>query len=102
MQSGSHAGGVAQGEPTLFMQTPTKPQEYSKAIEIIEQVRLETQSKGRDADLHRTAVQKLVELFNAWTELSKQVTDLSRQIAAIDNSKADNNPASIPGTGPAE
>lgn len=68
------------------MQNPQTPtQNYQNAIELIENVRLETQLKGRDGDKHRAAVQMIVALFNEWTAQAKEMTDLKSQIAALTN-----------------
>lgn len=66
------------------MQEPTKPQQdYLNALNYLEAVRLEFQSKGRDGDVHRGAVQAVVELFNNWTALTNEVADLRKRIDAL-------------------
>lgn len=84
------------------MHEPTKPQvSYQKAIEYIEAVRLEFQSKGREADVHRGAVQAVADLFNNWTVLTKEVADLKKRIEALtkrsEATAINGDPASIPG-----
>lgn len=66
--------------PKSFMQETNKPQNYQKAIDFLENVRLETQMKGRDGDAHRAAVQYVVALFNEWTALAREVADLKKKI----------------------
>ena len=64
------------------MQEPTKPpsQQYQKAIDFLEAVRLETQMKGRDGDAHRAAIQAVVTLFNEWIGLTKASEDLKKRV----------------------
>lgn len=73
--------------PSLFfMQQDENPkQDYRKAIDLIENVRLQTNSSGRDGDVHRAAVQAVVALYNDWLTLSREVTDMKKQIEEMSN-----------------